>query len=136
MPTSSIKNKLLTVTETGMLLYWAFASVVLLGFIYVPPEYMYSDYQNPLIVAWNWSFFPLDIIFSVLGLFSRYGKLGSHHKQILSIVSLSLMFCAGLMAISFWVVNKDFDPFWWGINLWLLILSAWILLSKYRLENV
>lgn len=136
MPMSLIKNKLLTLTESGMLLYWAFASLVVFGFLDVPPEYMYSDYKNPLIVAWNWSFFPLDTMFSVLGLISRYGNLRSHNKEILSIVSLSLMFCAGLMAISFWLINSTFDPFWWSINLWLLILPAWVLLSKYRLNNL
>jgi hypothetical protein len=46
------------------------------------------------------------------------------------------MFCAGLMAISFWVINNDFEPFGWGINLWLLILSTWALMGKYRLKNV
>ena len=36
-------------------------------------------------------------------------------------MSLSLTFCAGLMAISFWAIRGDFDPTWWGVNLALMI---------------
>lgn len=114
-----------------MILYWVFASLVALGVIYVSPEYMYSDYENPTVVAWNWSFLPLDVTFAVGGLYSRYGKLTSARQAILSTFSLSLMFCAGLMAISFWIVASSFDPFWWGINLWLVLLSSWVLIRSY-----
>ncbi|MDP6685229.1 MAG: DUF5360 family protein [Candidatus Marinimicrobia bacterium] len=131
-----MKDKLLTFTEVGMILYWLFAATVVLGFINVPPEYMYSDYKNPLIVSWNWSFFPLDILFAVFGLLARFGSLKPKSKEVLSVVSLSLMFCAGLMAISFWVINHDFDIFWWAINLWLIILSSWALIVKFREANV
>ena len=122
---------LLTITEGGMILYWLFASLVALGIIFVPPEYMYSDYQNPTVVAWNWSFFPLDITFAVSGLYSRYGNMLRTRRTFLSTFSLSLMFCAGLMAISFWIVARSYDPFWWGINLWLTFLASWFLTRKY-----
>ena len=122
---------LLTITEGGMILYWLFASLVALGIIFVPPEYMYSDYQNPTVVAWNWSFFPLDITFAVSGLYSRYGNMLRTRRTFLSTFSLSLMFCAGLMAISFWIVARSYDPFWWGINLWLTFLASWVLTRKY-----
>lgn len=127
-----MKNNLLTFTEIGMVSYWLFATIVALGFLHVPPEYMYSDYNNPLIVSWNWSFLPLDLLFSVTGLMSRFGNFEAKNKERLSIISLSLMFCAGLMAISFWVINSDFDPFWWAINLWLMLLSFWVALTKFR----
>ncbi len=117
----------LTITEVGMLLYWAFATIVVLNWIYVPPEYMYSDYQNPLIVAWNWSFFPLDVLFAVLGLTARFFVQSRSKELILSTLSLGLMFCAGLMAVSFWIIQGSFDPFWWGINIWLMALSAFVL---------
>ena len=122
---------LLTITEGGMILYWLFASLVALGIIFVPPEYMYSDYQNPTVVAWNWSFFPLDMTFAVSGLYSRYGNMLRTRRTFLSTFSLSLMFCAGLMAISFWIVARSYDPFWWGINLWLTFLASWVLTRKY-----
>jgi len=133
---SSIKKKLLTITEVGMTVYWVFAVFVIVGLINVPPEYMYSDYQNPIIVSWNWSFFPIDILFAALGLFGRFGKSSPHHKQMLSTASLSLMFCAGLMAISFWLIKGEYDPFWWGINLWLVALSSWVFIGQYRAKNI
>ena len=122
---------LLTVTEIGMLAYWVFATLVVLGIITVDPALMYSDYQNPVIVAWNWSFFPIDVLFAVLGLLGRFGNLSGRNQQVLSTVSLSLMFCAGLMAVSFWAIRGFFDPFWWGVNLWLMGLSAAFLWSQF-----
>lgn len=127
-----MKDKLLTLTEVGMILYWLFAAMVVLGIVNVPPEYMYSDYKNPLIVSWNWSFFPLDILFAVFGLAARFGTMRPEAKGVMSVVSLSLMFCAGLMAVSFWVINSDFDLFWWSINLWLIFLASWGLIDKLR----
>ncbi len=35
------------------------------------------------------------------------------------------------MAISFWTMQKTFDPLWWGVNLWLIILSAFVLIEKF-----
>lgn len=122
---------LLTITEGGMILYWIFASSVALELISVPPEYMYSDYANPTVVAWNWSFLPLDLTFALTGLYSRYGKMTLSRQATLSTFSLSLMWCAGLMAVSFWVVVGSYDPFWWGINLWLVLLATWVLMRNY-----
>ncbi len=114
----------LTLSEIGMLTYWALAIVVVLGVISVPPERMYSDYEKPLVVSWNWSFFPLDMIFAISGLFARFLPMHPVRREVLAVFSLSLMFCAGLMAIAFWVIQQAFDPFWWGVNLWLILLSS------------
>jgi len=121
----------LTLTEIGMLAYWAFAALVVLNVIFVPPEWMYSDYNNPLIVSWNWSFFPLDVIFAISGLIARFLPMHRGRKEVLAVFSLSLMFCAGLMAIAFWVIQQTFDPFWWGVNLWLILLSSIALERKF-----
>ncbi|WP_282151390.1 DUF5360 family protein [Ruegeria atlantica] len=118
---------LLTVTEAGMLLYWALALAAVAGWQLVPPEQMYSDYENPLIVAWNWSFFPLDVGFAVLGLLGRFWLRDPVLKQLVAVIALSLMFCAGLMALSFWTIRLWFDPIWWGLNLWLVILPVFAL---------
>ncbi len=114
---------LMTVTEIGMLLYWMLAAALVLSVLSVPPEYMYSDYENPLVVAWNWSFFPIDVAFAVLGLVSRYATLRPGLAQQLALIGATLMFCAGIMAISFWIMTGEFDPLWWGLNLWLILLS-------------
>jgi hypothetical protein len=34
---------------------------------------LYAEADNPRVVAWNWSFFPLDIAFSLTGILAvRY----------------------------------------------------------------
>lgn len=129
------KKLLLTITEVGMILYWIFASLVALDIVLVAPEIMYSDYENPTVVAWNWSFFALDIAFAIAGLYSRYGRVTGRRQVILSTFSLALMFCAGLMAISFWVVVGSFDLFWWGMNIWLMLLAGWVLAGSYLAQE-
>lgn len=124
---ASLWKWLLTVTEVGMLAYWVFATLVVLEVVVVPPEVMYSDYQNPLVVSWNWSFLPLDVLFATLGLFARFVPLSPGKQVMLSTVSLSLMFCSGLMAIAFWTLQGSFDLFWWGVNIWLIALSLTVL---------
>ncbi|MEM7111130.1 MAG: DUF5360 family protein [Chloroflexota bacterium] len=125
------QHYLLTLTEVGMLLYWIFATFVVLEWIQIDPALMYSDYKNPIIVAWNWSFFPLDVLFAILGLIGRFAPLRPARKELLTTISLVLMFCAGLMAISFWLIRGSFDPFWWGTNLWLIALSTSVLVQKF-----
>ncbi len=115
-----------------MIAYWVFATLVVLDVIHVSPTLMYSNYQNPIIVSWNWSFFPIDILFAVLGLLATFTPMSDERRKFLSVVSLSLMFCAGLMAISFWLIQRSFDPFWWGANLWLMLLSFAVLVRMYR----
>lgn len=122
-----LESVLLSSTEVGMLLYWVFASFVVLEIVKVPPDIMYSNYENPTIVSWNWSFLSIDILFAITGLAGRFLVHDSHKKEILSTVSLTLMFCAGTMAISFWVIEQYYDLFWWGINLWLILLSVFVL---------
>ncbi len=110
-------------TDIAMLTYWGVTAAKALGLVEIPGEWLYSDYENPLMVAWNWSFFPLDLVFSVTGLgaawlFSR----GHPGWRILLPISLVLTWCAGVMAVSFWAIRADFDPLWWAANLFLV---AW-----------
>lgn len=116
-----LKTSLL-ITDIGFLAYWALTALAAAGVIGIPAEYLYSDYHNPLVVAWNWSFMPLDVALSFVGLLaiSRH-RAGAQSWRGLAIVSLSLTFCAGLMAISFWTIRSDFDPAWWGVNLAFMI---------------
>lgn len=88
----------------------------------IPAEYAYSEYTNPILVAWNWSFFPLDMAISITGLSAIY----LHRKRCtewksLALISLVLTFCSGLMAISYWSIRLEFDPLWWAPNLALMI---------------
>ncbi|MFD0695780.1 YvaD family protein [Paenibacillus sp. GCM10027628] len=104
-------------TDIGFLLYW---TITIMGLI--PKEYLYQDYQNHLLVIWNWSFFPLDIFISFTGFFSLYLHRKEDTKWMMwAIISLTLTFCSGLQAIVFWAMKQDFDLTWWIPNLYLLI---------------
>jgi hypothetical protein len=129
---TNLQNILLTVTEIGMLAYWLLATALVLKLVHIPPAYMYSDYLNPLIAAWNWSFAPVDVLFALCGLAASYAPLSPARRQMLLLTSLALMFCAGLMAVSFWAIRGEFDAFWWGMNLWLMILPVWVFVRLWR----
>jgi hypothetical protein len=105
------------ITDVGFVLYW-----IVSGFKLIPEMYLFKDYSNPLTVAWNWSFFPLDILISITGFSSLYlNKVGNILWKQIALVSLVLTFCSGLQAISFWWIRLDFDISWWLPNLYLLI---------------
>jgi len=104
-------------TDIGFIVYW-----IVTYFHIIPTSWAFKDYDNPIIVAWNWSFFPLDIMISLSGLYSLY----LYHKQHstwrgFALISLVLTFCSGLQAIAFWSFIKDFDITWWLFNLYLMI---------------
>ncbi|MFN7330813.1 MAG: DUF5360 family protein, partial [Bacteroidota bacterium] len=58
--------------DIGFIGYWVITALHL-----IPAQYLYNDYTNSILVNWNWSFFPLDILISATGLFSIY----LHSKQ-------------------------------------------------------
>ena len=55
------------ITDVLFMTYWVIAGLAVFGLLSLPPDMMYGDYNNPRVVAWNWSFFPLDLAFSVFG---------------------------------------------------------------------
>lgn len=121
----------LVATDIGMLTYWALTAANALGLLALPPAWLFSDYTNPDIVAWNWSFLPLDVVFSVSGLGAAWLFARDHAGwRPLLAVSLVLTWCAGFMAVSFWAVRGDFDQLWWGVNLFLV---AWPMAFSVRL---
>ncbi|SMR70819.1 hypothetical protein SAMN04488030_0432 [Aliiroseovarius halocynthiae] len=114
---------LTTLTEILMASYWLFAFLLAFGLISIDPSLMYSDYENPRVVAWNWSFFPIDIAFVLLGLTATFADLKPALRERLSAIAATLMLCAGGMAISYWVMTQEFDVTWWAVNLWLIVLG-------------
>ena len=105
------------VVDIGFIAYWL---ITLLGVI--PNEYLFKDYENPILVAWNWSFLPLDLFISATGLTSLWlWKKDNNNWKSLALISLVLTFCSGLQAIAFWTLRSDFDISWWIPNLFLLI---------------
>jgi len=123
-----------TITELLMVTYWVFAAALSTKFISIDPALMYSDFENPMVVAWNWSFFPIDIAFALTGLIATFGRISNELRFKLKITSSTLMICAGLMAVSFWVLTRDFVPTWWAMNIWLVFLGLANLYST-KLNN-
>ncbi len=125
MPTGLVRA--ITTTDSLMLLYWSVTGLAALGLVAVPPALLYKGYHQPVLVAWNWSFLPLDLAFSLTGLAAvRRGRAGRPWHG-LTLVSLVLTMCAGGMAISFWALTGDFDLAWWLPNLTLLLWPlAWL----------
>ena len=105
------------VVDLGFILYWAATA-----FHVLPPEYLYSDYTNPMLVAWNWSFMPLDLLVSATGLAAVYfWQKQDRRYQALALLSLAFTTASGLQAISYWAIRGEFDWIWWLPNLFLLI---------------
>lgn len=120
---------LFLITDVGFILYWGITALKL-----IPPEYLYQDYTNPILVGWNWSFMAIDIFISITGLYSYFLlKRGQGAWIGVSIISLILTFSSGLMAISFWSIRLDFDPMWWIPNLFLLIYPMFFIPRLLRM---
>ena len=113
---------LFLIVDLGFIAYW----LITLGGV-IPEEYLFKDYDNPILSAWNWSFLPLDLAISATGLTAlRRAKRGVSWSR-LALVSLVLTSCSGLMAVAFWTLRADFDPAWWLPNLFLLLYPLWFL---------
>lgn len=104
-------------TDIGFIVYWLITALHL-----IPLELAFKDYANPILVDWNWSFFPLDMFISLTGFLSLYFLSKKSEKwKMFCLCSLTLTFCSGLQAIAFWALRNDFDITWWIFNLYLLI---------------
>ena len=114
------------VVDIGFVIYWV---VSFLGV--VPAEFLYANYNDPMMVAWNWSFAPLDLAVSATGLWSLalFRKKDARCKK-LALVSLALTSASGFQAISFWAIRGDFDFSWWAPNLFLL-LYPWYFIHRF-----
>ena len=121
----------LTVTDVAFILYWTLAALSQVGVIQIPPEWMYANYDQPDVIAWNWSFLPMDLAFSVFGLKAvAAARRGDPAWRPFAIVSLTLTMAAGGMAVSYWAILREFDPSWFLANLTLVI---WPLFFMRRL---
>ncbi|MEI6573450.1 MAG: DUF5360 family protein [Alphaproteobacteria bacterium] len=131
---SASLRRLMLITDLGLLTYWSLTALAAAGVVALPPAWLFSDYHSPLVVAWNWSFFPLDMLLSVAGLASvRLAVRNDARWQHYAIISLSLTACAGLMAISFWLIRGEFDPVWWSFNFFLMLWPLPFLLAGISL---
>lgn len=109
-------------TDIVFFVYWTAMVLDLAGLISLPPSVMYKDYDDPRVIAWNWSFFPIDLLFSVTGIAAvHFARRGNPIWRPLAIVSLCLTFVAGFMAVAFWTLLAEFDPAWFLPNLGLAV---------------
>ncbi|MEO9132789.1 MAG: DUF5360 family protein [Sphingomonas sp.] len=121
----------LTATDLMFLAYWSLSLLHVAHIITLPSEIMYSDFRQPRVVAWNWSFLPLDLIFSGCGLTAvAASRCGNIIWRPLALMSLAFTIAAGWMAISYWILLGEFNPGWFIPN---LILALWPLFFLPRL---
>lgn len=118
---NTTKVLMLTI-DLGLLIYWAITALHL-----IPADMAFRDYSNPVVVAWNWSFLPLDILAVITGIAwtiaARRHPLAIRTLALL-LTSLTLTFAAGLMAICFWAIYGDFELSWWLPNLTLIVVPT------------
>ena len=127
-----ILKHFLLFTDTGFILYWLFTSLHIF-----PEKYLFKDYENPILVAWNWSFLPMELIISFTGILSLFlYKKHLKYWSKLALISLVLTSCSGLQAISFWTLRGDFDLMWWLANLFLLIYPLFFIPHLLSSKNV
>ncbi|MCX8130497.1 MAG: YvaD family protein [Clostridia bacterium] len=115
-------------TDISFIFYW---SATL--FHLIPESLLFNDYSNPNLIAWNWSFLPLDLLISATGITSimLYKRECSKWKTI-ALCSLVLTFCSGLQAIAFWAIKQEFDPAWWIPNLFLMVYPLFFIKKLIR----
>jgi len=108
---------LMLVTDIGFILYWLVVASKIL-----PANIMFNGYDDSAVAAWNWSFLPLDLCASIVGL-TAVRSLRSRRANALPllIVSLTLTSAAGGMALVFWTVRGDFEFAWWIPSAFLLL---------------
>jgi hypothetical protein len=112
----------ITSTDLLFLAYWSVSLLHLAGLVALPADLMYRDFDLPRVVAWNWSFFPLDLAFSLCGLASvAASRRGSPAWLPLAIVSLAFTVAAGGMAVAYWAILGEFDPSWFLPNLAIML---------------
>jgi len=113
---------LIMVTDVLFLTYWFFSVLHIVGLFELPASMMYGDFEHARVFAWNWSFFPIDVLFSITGLLAvQMSSRGDARWRPIAIISLTLTFVAGFMAIGYWTILGEFDPGWYLPNLALVI---------------
>ena len=111
------RRALLLATDLGFVTYW----VLTLGKL-LPPDWLFRDYGEPAIMAWNLSFLPLDAVVSASGLASvGLERRCPASARVLLVVSLVTTSISGLQAIAFWALRHDFDLAWWAPNAFLML---------------
>jgi hypothetical protein len=113
-----LQKVIIWLIDIGFIVYWCF-----IIFRVLPPEVMFEGYEKQEVQAWNWSFFPLDILAALTGIIAQTTK--RLNAAVFLIISLVLTAVAGGMALAYWVVLGYYDMLWWAPNLFLLFFPLW-----------
>lgn len=108
----------LIVTDLGLLAYWTLTAV---GVISVG--------TGDVLLAWNWSFLPLDLFAVTAGLTWSLLPTGHRWSMPLFLCALTLTFSAGLLAVSFFALWGAWALSWWLVNLWLMLMPIGLFLT-------
>src|SRR4051812_16893854 len=85
------------IIDLGFVLYWSITMANI-----VPAEWLYAHHDDPMMVAWNWSFMPLDLLISATGLSAVFAaKRGDPRWTLLAMLSLATTSASGMNAIMF-----------------------------------
>lgn len=108
----------MVLADLGFLAYW-----ILVISKTLPRGVMFPEYTDPHVAAWNWSFLPLDIAASLLGLSAAHaGRRGASPANTARLtISLALTATAGGLALTYWAQTTWVDAAWWGPNVALLL---------------
>ena len=118
----------LSTTDIIFLAYWLVSALHLAGLLPVAADWLYANADEPRVVAWNWSFLPLDLAFSLTGLAAvRCARRADPLWRPLALISLLLTMVAGGMAVGYWTILGEFNLAWFVPNLVLLIWPLFFL---------
>lgn len=118
MRLTKVQKAIVWVIDIGFIAYWS-----LIIFRALPPEVMFEGYELREVQAWNWSFFPLDILAAITGIIGQTTK--RFNSSVFLVISLVLTSVAGGMALAYWIVLGYFEILWWLPNLVLLLFPLW-----------
>jgi hypothetical protein len=131
-PLLRVTLPLMVATDLGLILYWTLIATSLL-----PASYQFAEYTDPRVIAWNWSFLPLDLVASLTGLAAAHAvrtRAAAAGHQL--VVSLALTATAGGFAVAYWALRSQFDPSWWLPNLFLLLFPLPLLIRVLRTGQI
>ena len=114
-----MKRKLvMATTDVAFAIYWILTAVGLV-----------SVGGSAHVVAWNWSFLPLDAPAIAAGL--AWAIMPKNHPASMPVLAaaLTLTHAAGLLAISCFALTGPWDVTWWLVNLWLMLMPIGIAVS-------
>ena len=122
----------IVITDVAFSLYWVLSAAYLSGIVHVPEAYLFSGYHDRHLVAWNWSFLPLDLAATAFGAWAILASRRQGEWRTLAAVSLALWSTAGGMAVAYWTLMGEFDPSWFLPNLLVFVWPLFFLPNLVR----